>query len=157
MISKLYYVKIIGLLAILVLFVPAALAERFPRACRPNICQSKKDLPKRMRSIITSKDGLITSKPRVASRDFSPDEEPASPNISIPADRKITHACDFIRGILSCYDVVSFDGCPKTMDFVVTISGQKFKQRCDLVCTPNEPDPSTGMCECATRNCQTVS
>jgi hypothetical protein len=132
------------------------LSERFPRACRPEICQSKAKLPRDMRALITSRDGLITSRPRVASKNFSLDQSKPTPNILVPADRKITNACEFVKGLLRCYEVVSFDGCPKTMSFTVTVGGQKFVQKCDLTCTPNTPDPATGLCDCETSNCQTT-
>lgn len=150
----------LSLRGVLVLLLLACLAHSSTsfaitrsKLCKPaKLCDPIKDVPKRVRKLIDKDQGLVWSTPRIASKEFSIDQNGKSPQYAVPADKRIMHVCDVAGGVLKCYDVVELMGCPKHARFNVTVNGQQSVAECDLVCTPDTPD-ADGNCDCETTNC----
>ena len=151
---------LVGIALVVALLVNPAFAESKPRVCRPDICQPRKDIPKTIRPLISRKEGLISTSPRVLSRKFFVFSDPSAPvpQMSVPADRTISQACHVNQlGKLLCVDEVSYKKCPTTISMTVEVNGELATADCDLNCVPNVPDASTGTCECEPISCVVAS
>lgn len=146
---------------LLVVWSSFSLAESKPRVCKPNICQPRSILPKQYKPLLGAKDGLISSQPKVLSKEFTYSINGSgtpSPQIAVPANRTIQSICHVsANNQLKCFDEVSYTGCPNFLSFTVEADGGSLAiVECELSCNPPTPNTSTGTCECDPINCHYV-
>ena len=126
--------------------------------CKPDICQPRTKITKRFRSLIPNSMGLISPKPLKVAKDyFVLENDSPQPQLLVPANRKIVPACvNTAMGDFLCHDVVSYDGCPTTLELLAESPDGNVLLNCELDCEPDVPN-SQGLCDCDATSCTPVS